>query len=62
MPQTLAMPPPPQTPPALVHEPQLMMLPQVSFTSPQLKPRSWHVFGVHVGAPHMPATLPPPQV
>ncbi len=62
VPQTFAVPPPPQTWPGTVQSPQLMIPPQPSPTLPQLAPREAHVAGVHVATPPQTFGLPlPPQ-
>jgi hypothetical protein len=43
--------------------PHVRVLPQPSGTVPQFRlPSCAHVFGWHAGAPHLPATPPPPHV
>jgi hypothetical protein len=60
-PQTLGVPPPPQTC-GSVQSPHWRMFPQPSPIGPQLAPACWHERGVHGGTPHWFAVPPPPHV
>src|SRR5262245_34239039 len=58
LPQTLALPPPPQISPALVQVPQSMVAPQPSPARPQLYARSVQVFGLQPPTPPSAYGLP----
>jgi hypothetical protein len=60
-PHTFGVPLPPHVCP-LLQLPQSSDPPQPSAMMPQFAPTFMQVVGVHIGAPHLPGTPPPPQV